>query len=219
MMGIGQDLDMDDVTIGMALLIPAHGVAQISAFLRIIVQLRAEEPAMALWRRATSWGSFLIHIVQLVYLVFTFSDQGDEDVFILSLSALMVLDIMGAGCGPALGPPGVEYQPGWMVQVAVPDTTTARIDVSFFKKGDARISVGSRSFAEQPCHVCLEDMDEGAELGELRCGHIFHAQCIQDWLARGRGCPLRCREALRTDSEEEEVAQVPGPATTAQDAA
>lgn len=43
------------------------------------------------------------------------------------------------------------------------------------------------------CAVCLEPCREG--LAELpRCGHVFHAECIEPWLASSASCPL-CRQS------------------------
>ncbi|KAK9370569.1 hypothetical protein V1509DRAFT_637547 [Lipomyces kononenkoae] len=44
------------------------------------------------------------------------------------------------------------------------------------------------------CLVCLSDFEEGEECRKLRqCGHLFHKNCIDEWLTTGRNsCPL-CR--------------------------
>ena len=39
------------------------------------------------------------------------------------------------------------------------------------------------------CTVCMESVENGRR---LRCGHEFHARCLQQWLRRSRTCPL-CR--------------------------
>lgn len=55
--------------------------------------------------------------------------------------------------------------------------------------------------SEEVCAICLGDFD--AEHGEmsqtLRCGHIFHYDCVRQWLeARARNCPV-CRTAVGTN--------------------
>ncbi|KAL8533488.1 hypothetical protein ACS0TY_009766 [Phlomoides rotata] len=43
------------------------------------------------------------------------------------------------------------------------------------------------------CAVCLCRIDEGDEMRELRCDHLFHKVCLDRWLGYGQGtCPL-CR--------------------------
>jgi RING finger protein 165 len=46
------------------------------------------------------------------------------------------------------------------------------------------------------CSICTEDFIEGARLRMLPCGHLYHPQCIDQWLTdRSRTCPL-CRVNL-----------------------
>ncbi|CAE5967951.1 unnamed protein product [Arabidopsis arenosa] len=46
------------------------------------------------------------------------------------------------------------------------------------------------------CSICLQDWEEG-EVGRKleRCGHIFHMNCIDEWLLRQETCPI-CRDHL-----------------------
>ncbi|KAG6651252.1 hypothetical protein CIPAW_06G097500 [Carya illinoinensis] len=46
------------------------------------------------------------------------------------------------------------------------------------------------------CAVCLCKIEEGEEIRELRCDHIFHRVCLDRWLGYNRAtCPL-CRDSL-----------------------
>ncbi|KAH7516624.1 hypothetical protein FEM48_Zijuj10G0154700 [Ziziphus jujuba var. spinosa] len=46
------------------------------------------------------------------------------------------------------------------------------------------------------CAVCLSSIDEGEEIGELRCSHLFHKSCLNKWVFFNRTtCPL-CRGSL-----------------------
>ncbi|THU51612.1 hypothetical protein C4D60_Mb06t32860 [Musa balbisiana] len=47
------------------------------------------------------------------------------------------------------------------------------------------------------CVFCLCDIEEGEEIRELRCRHLFHRSCLDRWLVRRRRatCPL-CRDVL-----------------------
>ncbi|KAK9276337.1 hypothetical protein L1049_005869 [Liquidambar formosana] len=46
------------------------------------------------------------------------------------------------------------------------------------------------------CAVCLCKIEEGEEIGELRCDHLFHRVCLDRWLGyRQATCPL-CRDYL-----------------------
>ncbi|XP_024018326.1 E3 ubiquitin-protein ligase RHA2A [Morus notabilis] len=49
--------------------------------------------------------------------------------------------------------------------------------------------------AEQ-CAVCLGQVQEGEEIGELRCSHVFHLLCLERWVQfKHKTCPL-CRGSL-----------------------
>ncbi|KAL2559123.1 RING/U-box superfamily protein [Forsythia ovata] len=46
------------------------------------------------------------------------------------------------------------------------------------------------------CAVCLCRIDEGDEVRELRCKHLYHRVCLDRWVRHGhRTCPL-CRNNL-----------------------
>ena len=52
--------------------------------------------------------------------------------------------------------------------------------------------------ATETCSICLEELDEGDELGSLPCGHKhFHKKCVDQWLqiSGNKSCPL-CRNIL-----------------------
>ncbi|XP_039055215.1 NEP1-interacting protein 1-like isoform X1 [Hibiscus syriacus] len=53
------------------------------------------------------------------------------------------------------------------------------------------------------CSICLQGLKEG-ELGRNlpRCGHVFHLNCIDEWLSRQGTCPM-CREHVFTDVNQE----------------
>ncbi|KAF2250051.1 hypothetical protein BU26DRAFT_504451 [Trematosphaeria pertusa] len=87
---------------------------------------------------------------------------------------------------------------------------------------DGKLEVGSRGrdvleYAnavrdppdDRPCSICYDDMTAGEEpcVWLLRCGHVFHAECVQPWIIKvhvGRKgemvdprCP-NCREVIFT---------------------
>lgn len=46
------------------------------------------------------------------------------------------------------------------------------------------------------CAICMNPVKKTRRTPELKCGHIFHKQCLTDWEAKGGDrCPL-CRNML-----------------------
>ncbi len=66
--------------------------------------------------------------------------------------------------------------------------------MQFFMKTTHRStrSIVFRDVAE-PCAICTESKTSGeTALVALWCGHSFHSECMNEWLARGSSCPI-CR--------------------------
>ena len=42
------------------------------------------------------------------------------------------------------------------------------------------------------CSICLENFDVGQKISELSCGHLFHKECVEQWMQNNHNCPL-CR--------------------------
>lgn len=59
----------------------------------------------------------------------------------------------------------------------------------------------------ETCAICLSDLNGGGGgsqlCKELRCGHCYHAECLDSWLMRSIVCPLcKCRaESTRTPDD------------------
>ena len=45
---------------------------------------------------------------------------------------------------------------------------------------------------ESCCSICLEDFDETKDIIYLDCKHIYHEDCIIEWINKEPSCPL-CR--------------------------
>ncbi|XP_019164599.1 PREDICTED: uncharacterized protein LOC109160807 [Ipomoea nil] len=67
---------------------------------------------------------------------------------------------------------------------------------------NAATEVGVRVFEGESdgaveCAVCLCKIEEGEEVRELKCNHIFHRACLDRWVGTGRNsCPL-CRTHVK----------------------
>ncbi|CAN4095253.1 unnamed protein product [Withania somnifera] len=64
-----------------------------------------------------------------------------------------------------------------------------------------------RSFSidDAECSICLSTYDDGDELRELPCGHLFHCTCIDKWLYMSATCPLCKRSIIGANKCCEEV--------------
>ncbi|KAG9458501.1 hypothetical protein H6P81_003009 [Aristolochia fimbriata] len=52
---------------------------------------------------------------------------------------------------------------------------------------------------DEDCAVCMSKMKRGGGATELRCGHLFHTECLDQWCSVGGAtCPF-CRSSLRGD--------------------
>lgn len=40
------------------------------------------------------------------------------------------------------------------------------------------------------CCICLVDLEEGNEVRKLPCSHLFHKDCIDQWLIVNKTCPI-----------------------------
>lgn len=49
---------------------------------------------------------------------------------------------------------------------------------------------------ELACAICLSDFEAGEGVRKMRCGHMFHVDCIDVWLRQCSSCPLCNQDAL-----------------------
>ena len=47
-----------------------------------------------------------------------------------------------------------------------------------------------------PCAICLNDVRSTRNNSPIRCGHMFHSHCLEEWKSKGKNtCPL-CRKVF-----------------------
>lgn len=49
---------------------------------------------------------------------------------------------------------------------------------------------------DESCVICICDLEEEEEVKKLTCGHIFHQDCINQWLKNNSTCPT-CKHSLK----------------------
>ena len=46
------------------------------------------------------------------------------------------------------------------------------------------------------CIICMEEFEKNEKVTLLPCDHIFHSNCIEQWLLKQRSCPF-CKSEIR----------------------
>lgn len=80
----------------------------------------------------------------------------------------------------------------WMNQLYTCTLGALEEDICEEKTGQSKAQL-----CQTNCSICLEDgfEDQNREICILPCKHVFHKDCIQDWLQRRPTCPT-CRFAF-----------------------
>eukprot|EP01103_Thecamoeba_quadrilineata_P000192 TRINITY_DN10159_c0_g1_i1.p1 TRINITY_DN10159_c0_g1~~TRINITY_DN10159_c0_g1_i1.p1 ORF type:complete len:262 (-),score=55.51 TRINITY_DN10159_c0_g1_i1:150-908(-) len=50
------------------------------------------------------------------------------------------------------------------------------------------------------CPICQEDFPIGAKAKKMPCSHLFHDDCVIEWLEKHNSCPI-CRHALPSEKQ------------------
>ncbi|CAI9113506.1 OLC1v1014119C2 [Oldenlandia corymbosa var. corymbosa] len=50
---------------------------------------------------------------------------------------------------------------------------------------------------ERKCSICQEEYEADDEMGKLNCDHLFHLECIKQWLAQKNACPMCKTEVVK----------------------
>tara|TARA_Y100001938_G_C7801073_1_gene287124 strand:+ start:114 stop:518 length:405 start_codon:yes stop_codon:yes gene_type:complete len=58
-----------------------------------------------------------------------------------------------------------------------------------------RKEVKDSDILKEGCVICLEKYQKKEKIVTLKCNHIFHQECIEEWCKTGKTCPL-CRFSL-----------------------
>jgi hypothetical protein len=48
------------------------------------------------------------------------------------------------------------------------------------------------------CAICLDRLEQGDVVGDIPCEHVFHKDCLKDWLRKKNRCPLCQRSEVAT---------------------
>ena len=68
-----------------------------------------------------------------------------------------------------------------------------------------RYGGGAAAQAGEKCTICLCEFGEGEAVRRLPCMHLFHIECVDQWLPTNRRCPI-----CRVDIENKQSVEAPG---------
>ncbi|KAK7497797.1 hypothetical protein BaRGS_00010931, partial [Batillaria attramentaria] len=63
-----------------------------------------------------------------------------------------------------------------------------------------RCTEGEEDHPEK-CTICLSEFEEGEDVRRLPCMHLFHIECVDQWLATNKKCPI-CRVDIQASSKD-----------------
>lgn len=77
------------------------------------------------------------------------------------------------------------------------NTTRSRYSISARRNQTATAETGEgeegmRDDDREQCTICLMDFENGVDIRTLPCNHIFHMECVDQWLKSSNKCPV-CR--------------------------
>ncbi|KAK1363482.1 RING-type domain-containing protein [Heracleum sosnowskyi] len=83
-----------------------------------------------------------------------------------------------------------------------PLTTTSHVNMSQNER-DFPVIICELNSESESCAICLEELARGDEVRVLRrCMHVFHKDCIDEWLpSRSVMCPICRTRAVGQDVE------------------
>lgn len=45
------------------------------------------------------------------------------------------------------------------------------------------------------CAICYYELKGGEKVNRFPCSHLFHTECIKEWLAKEKVCPM-CKQEI-----------------------
>lgn len=65
----------------------------------------------------------------------------------------------------------------------------------------------------EKCTICLSDFEDTEDVRRLPCMHLFHVECIDQWLSSNKRCPI-CRVDIETKETKDAASGSPLPSET-----
>ncbi|KAJ3447700.1 praja ring finger ubiquitin ligase [Anaeramoeba flamelloides] len=68
-------------------------------------------------------------------------------------------------------------------------------DIQYQQKKNVKNEKTVKEYTPPECSICLDEIEEDGV--STTCGHVFHDDCIRDWLSRKQVCP-NCNDKVNT---------------------
>lgn len=65
----------------------------------------------------------------------------------------------------------------------------------------------NRQFSTE-CSICIDKFSKSSDVIQLECNHIFHEECIKQWLKTSKTCPV-CRKRVNITISDQEINIIP----------
>ena len=79
----------------------------------------------------------------------------------------------------------IYHAADYIPQNGLPNSTIACIPIHISRKEQKK----------EICPVCRENFEQDRFYQQLSCGHLFHSNCLGEWLSRNTNCPI-CRQTV-----------------------
>jgi hypothetical protein len=73
--------------------------------------------------------------------------------------------------------------------ISNPETATTTLTIDPAAENDAPLA-GTEDEDAFECTICLMEISDGEQVGVLPCMHVFHVDCLKEWITRKNACPL-----------------------------
>lgn len=61
----------------------------------------------------------------------------------------------------------------------------------------------------EKCTICLSEFEDSEDVRRLPCMHLFHVECVDQWLSSNKRCPI-CRVDIETNLNKDVTPPTPG---------
>jgi len=96
------------------------------------------------------------------------------------LPKLEALPVLGADIAPAPNGASGQGLPSFLIN-SIPTSTPQGMGLSDGEGGLCH------------CSICVDEIDATATVFKLKCCHVFHQDCLREWLEKKNECPV-CRQ-------------------------